>query len=107
MTARRVALGAVVAVLVLAAETSAAPRSGSGTVFRVRPDLRMCPSPICGGFWVSPVNQATTACVDGTTRAWCYIAKIDGARTPGLGRAGTFLARGRIAPGAGDSRPLG
>jgi hypothetical protein len=92
MKAGRIAMTAVVSALVLATVGTAAPTPAAGTIFRVRPDLRMCPSPLCGGFWVSRVNRPTTTCVDGTARAWCYVAGIDHWRP----RGGNFLARGRI-----------
>ena len=112
MNAGRLALAAVAGSLVLAAAATSAPSIAANSVFRVRPDLRMCPSPMCGGFFVSRVNRATTTCADGTVRAWCYVAGIDHAapvriRTQGAGRDGTFLLRGRIVRGTAESRSLG
>lgn len=63
-------------------------------IFRVRPDLRMCPSPRCGGYWVAQANRATTRCGDGSVRAWCYVTEIK-LPQPVASRA-ELLARGRI-----------
>jgi hypothetical protein len=41
-----------------------------------RHDSRRCISPICGGFFVKRVNQATTLCADGTRQAECYVSAI-------------------------------
>ena len=75
--------------LVIASLTQASPTAtptptaptgeppGATGVYRVRPDLRLCPSPLCGGAFASLVNQPTTQCVDGVDRAACYLASID------------------------------
>lgn len=39
-------------------------------------DFRRCISPLCGGFWVKRVNEATTTCADGKKQAECYVASI-------------------------------
>jgi len=46
-------------------------------VYRVRPDPRMCPSPLCGGAFASLVNLANTPCIDGVDREACYVADVD------------------------------
>ena len=46
------------------------------TLYRLRPDARMCPSPACGGFWASRVNGATAACLGGEARPACYVATL-------------------------------
>ena len=38
------------------------------------PDPRLCPSPLCGGYWVSLANHARTRCHDGLLRPRCYVA---------------------------------
>jgi hypothetical protein len=82
--------------------------------FAVAPDLRLCPSPLCGGFWVTRVNRATTVCVDGSLAQSCYVADLDLSRL-GLsveqeaevrGAAGHLLLRGAIEP-APSSLPIG
>lgn len=94
--ARWVMGAAIVGALVLAAAATSAPTASPGTIFRVRPDLRMCPSPTCGGFWVSRANRTMT-CADGKARAWCHVLE---AKLPGLAtvrRDETILARGHIS----------
>ncbi len=45
--------------------------------FSVRPDLRKCPSPQCGGVFVQTVNRLTTRCPDGKLRPECYVAEVN------------------------------
>lgn len=44
--------------------------------FSVRPDLRKCASPLCGGVFVQSVNRLTTRCADGRIRRECYVADV-------------------------------
>lgn len=44
--------------------------------FSVRPDLRKCAFPICGGVFVQRVNHFTTRCADGRLRPECYVADV-------------------------------
>ncbi|QSA95633.1 DUF6748 domain-containing protein [Methylococcus sp. EFPC2] len=44
--------------------------------FSVRPDLRKCASPLCGGVFVQSVNRLTTRCADGRLRPECYVADV-------------------------------
>lgn len=39
-------------------------------------DARKCASPMCGGFFVKRVNQATTTCADGSQQVECYVSAI-------------------------------
>ncbi|MDH5259136.1 MAG: hypothetical protein OEX07_14075, partial [Gammaproteobacteria bacterium] len=39
----------------------------------VRPDFRKCISPICGGWYVNPVNRRVMKCPDGSVRKECYV----------------------------------
>lgn len=41
-----------------------------------RRDFRKCAAPLCGGFFVKRVNEATTLCADGTKQAECYVSAI-------------------------------
>jgi hypothetical protein len=115
MTAGRLVTAAVVGALALAAAAPSAPTSGSGAVFRLRPDLRMCPSPLCGGFFVSRVNRTSTTCSDGAARPWCYVASVDlplltaasRARVRAAEQSGGVLLRGRIGVGGSVFRGLG
>ena len=70
------------------------------TVYRVRPDLRLCPSPLCGGAFASLVNQTTTRCVDGEDREACYVALLD---FSALGLTDTELSLFRSALFAGHA----
>jgi hypothetical protein len=40
----------------------------------VHADPRLCPSPLCGGYWVSLANRSRTRCHDGLHRPRCYVA---------------------------------
>lgn len=51
--------------------------SGVSTYFVARHDNRKCVSPLCGGYWVSRVNYATTKCADGKYAEACYVAELD------------------------------
>ena len=50
--------------------------SNFGYFVVTRHDMRKCISPICGGFFVKRLNQATTTCADGTKQAECYVSGI-------------------------------
>jgi len=72
-------LGGVIAVLVLPAATASAtalppPFPVAQSIYVVRPDPRLCPSPLCGGYWVSRANHSRTRCHDGLLRPRCYVA---------------------------------
>jgi len=49
----------------------------AGSYVRVRQDTRRCVSPLCGGLWVSRVNQRTLRCADGSMARECYVAEAD------------------------------
>jgi hypothetical protein len=40
-------------------------------------DMRLCPSPYCGGMFVREVNRVQTRCNDGILRTECYVAGLD------------------------------
>jgi hypothetical protein len=42
-----------------------------------RDDLRMCPSPYCGGFYVKALNRALTPCKDGSKNVDCKVLQLD------------------------------
>ena len=42
-----------------------------------RPDLRLCPAPFCGGFFVRLVNQRRLVCADGAKARECHAALLD------------------------------
>ena len=94
----------VVAVLLGGAPTAASGTAAVGSSFYVvRPDPRLCPSPLCGGYWVALANHARTTCHDGALRPRCYVARIVGENRRPLGvdvPAGS-LVRADIEP-SGD-----
>ncbi len=47
------------------------------TYYLARADTRRCAFPMCGGIFVSAVNQTTTRCPQGTDEAECYISDVD------------------------------
>ncbi|HJX89128.1 MAG TPA: DUF6748 domain-containing protein [Pyrinomonadaceae bacterium] len=49
----------------------------NSTFFTIRPDMRRCASPMCGGYFVKQVNQLTTSCANGRNMAECYVADIE------------------------------
>jgi hypothetical protein len=54
------------------------PVAATSTFYSVRPDLRRCVSPLCGGYFVKRVNLSSTRCADGRFRTECYVAELDG-----------------------------
>jgi hypothetical protein len=53
---------------------------GTYTYYFVKPDLRRCASPYCGGVFYQLANAETTRCFDGKKAEWCYAAGQDTAR---------------------------
>lgn len=96
-------VGLLVALLLVSAaavSTSAARTPPKGTaVFVVRHDARLCPSPLCGGYWVALANGARTRCSDGLRRPRCYVARlVDRSGAPLRGEVPEeSLGRGAIA----------
>ena len=43
-------------------------------VYVVRADPRLCPSPLCGGYWIALANRTRTKCLDRKFRPRCYVA---------------------------------
>lgn len=62
--------------------------------YSIRPDLRKCVSPLCGGYWISAVNQKSTRCAGGRQQAECYVAKINWAAIGLDGSEGASLVLG-------------
>src|SRR5262249_1939438 len=58
--------------------TQSSPDSsaGEGKFYTLRPDLRKCASPLCGGYFIKRVNQSLTPCVNGQNKSECYVASI-------------------------------
>jgi hypothetical protein len=53
---------------------------GADTYFAVTADLRKCPSPLCGGWFLRSLNRPMTRCHDGQYAAACYTPVIDWSR---------------------------
>jgi hypothetical protein len=94
-TALRLALACLAALVVGASSSQAVPQATTSGVFVVRPDPRACPSPLCGGYWVSLANHARTRCHDGLLRPRCYAAEAIDATT----RQPATVAAGALASG--------
>jgi hypothetical protein len=73
------------------------PLTSTSTFYSVRPDLRRCVSPMCGGYFVKRVNLPLTRCANGRYLAECYVAEIDwnGQTQIDPGKA---LLRGTVSP---------
>jgi hypothetical protein len=71
----------------------------NSTFFTVRRDLRRCAAPLCGGYYVRPVNHLLVACTNGRLAAECYVAKIDWNGQTEVD-AGKALLRGEVLPKA-------
>jgi hypothetical protein len=93
----------------LAGSATAHSPNGTATYVRLRPDPRMCPSPMCGGWWVRRVNRDTIICGNGMVSPECYAATVDSTGLDltdeerstveeALAR-GTALLRGRLTRG--------
>jgi hypothetical protein len=101
-------LGTAIALVVCAlgiVALSAGDASAKPAVhFVVQVDPRLCPSPLCGGYWVSLANHSRTRCHDGLQRARCYVASAwptsrsihDGALVHGGIAAQTVQGFGRL-----------
>ena len=72
------ALLASSALLGLADPAASEPAGVGSSFYVVRGDPRLCPSPLCGGYWVALANRARTRCSDGALRPRCYVAEAIG-----------------------------
>ena len=68
------------------------------SIYSVQVDPRLCPSPLCGGYWVALANGARTHCADGSSNGRCYVARaVDEHRHPlPVGIPGGALARATL-----------
>jgi hypothetical protein len=71
------------------------PLSRTSTFYSVRPDVRDCVSPMCGGYFVKRVNMSVTRCANGRYMRECYVAEIDWNGQPQV-NAPKALLRGSI-----------
>jgi hypothetical protein len=94
----RPGVGVAIAIIALALATTGSPGTTAqpDDFYRLRPDLRMCPSPRCGGYFVNLVNRPATLCADGAARQWCHVleARLPRGAAPKQDRV--VLVRGRI-----------
>jgi len=83
---RVAALGGLIAVvgaIAVAVPAAGGPPLVGLTYYVVQPDPRLCPSPLCGGYWAALANRGRTRCHDGLLRPRCYIAMaVDEDRHP-------------------------
>jgi hypothetical protein len=87
----------------IAATTATARQPPTGTaMYVVRHDPRLCPSPMCGGYWVAIANGARTRCADGLRRPRCYVARAVDAKGNAASIPEGGLARGAINRGHDD-----
>lgn len=103
--ASRVGLVAtLVLVSAVVATSTAARQPPAGTaIYVVRVDKRLCPSPLCGGYWVAIANGARTRCADGLRYPRCYVARaVDTASKEVDGIAEGSLVRGALDLGRDD-----
>jgi len=49
----------------------------ASTYFGIAADLRKCPSPTCGGWFLTRLNRTTTRCHDGRSADACYTPVLD------------------------------
>jgi hypothetical protein len=49
----------------------------ASTYYAIASDLRRCPSPVCGGWFLKQLNRSTTTCHDGRTADQCYTPVLD------------------------------
>jgi Domain of unknown function (DUF6748) len=97
----RVGLVAIALVLAGASGSDARTPASGTAMFTAQADMRLCPSPLCGGYWVALANGVRTRCGDGARPVRCYVSRaVDRTETP-LARAlpGDSLLRGAIERG--------
>lgn len=96
-------------------------RDGAYTYFAVTADPRRCPSPLCGGWFLTALNRSKTACHDGRLADRCYTpvldwseadlsdeqkaTLLDAANQDAVSGAIYAMARGRFAPTNDTPRP--
>jgi uncharacterized protein DUF6748 len=109
MVSRLLIVATVTVVLVGSVAASGSGRPATATaVYSVRGDPRLCPSPLCGGYWVTLANGVRTRCADGTRNVRCYVAKAVDARRRSVSVPNDGLVRGSLEEAAfGDFGPLG
>ena len=109
MVSRLVIVAAVAVALLGSVAASGSGRPTTATaVYSVRGDPRLCPSPLCGGYWVALANGVRTRCADGTRNVRCYVARAVDARRRPVSVPNDGLVRGSLEQTAfGDFGRLG
>jgi hypothetical protein len=104
MASRVGLVAALTLVSAVVATSTAARQPPTGTaIYVVRVDKRLCPSPLCGGYWVAIANGARTRCADGLRYPQCYVARaVDSAGKPLAGIEEGSLVRGAMDLGRDD-----
>ena len=104
MASRVGLVAALVLVSAVVATSTAARQPPAGTaIYVVRVDKRLCPSPLCGGYWVAIANGARTHCANGLRYPQCYVARaVDSAGKPVASIDEGSLVRGAMNLGRDD-----
>jgi hypothetical protein len=82
-------------------ETATAPTGDAYTYFEISADLRKCPSPGCGGWFLTRLNRPNTQCHDGQVAASCYTPVLDWTNS-GLGDTQQAALTAASQEGAGS-----
>lgn len=76
-------LFALIAAALVALPADGSPPRVGASIYVVTQDPRLCPSPLCGGYWARLANRSVTRCSDGVLRGRCYVARaVDEERHP-------------------------
>jgi hypothetical protein len=103
--ATSVVVALVLASLPAAAAAPADARGGVNGFVRLSPDPRMCPSPMCGGWFATPVNLTSRTYVAELDFSKLHLSARARARLDTDLHAGRALVRGRIVRGTVDGFP--
>ena len=86
MVSRVAIVVSVIVVSAVAVSVSTARQPATGTsMYMIQHDPRLCPSPMCGGYWLTIANGVRTRCSDGVRRPRCYVARAVDTRRRSLG----------------------
>lgn len=80
-----------------------ASRGADSGYFSVQPDLRLCPAPTCGGYFVALLNRPSANCPSGGHLALCRVAVVDWSAL-GLDPAATADLQKAVLAGRGVVR---
>ncbi|MCU0664148.1 MAG: hypothetical protein MUC50_17695, partial [Myxococcota bacterium] len=59
------------------AEPQVLPAGSASGYYSLTRDMRKCMYPMCGGYYLTAVNQTRMRCVDGSLQKSCYVADAD------------------------------